>query len=94
MAEHLDVDPEILRSIGESFDEASLAVDVLRLPEGVDGGIASADIALLVSALSLDLGTIAGGMDAMSQAVLESRRLYLECDAEAAENIFLAGGGE
>lgn len=92
MADHLDVDPEVLHSIATSIDDASIRVDGASLPGSVDGGIASADIALLLSALSQDLGTIAGGMDAMARGVLESRRLYLDRDAEAAEAIFCAGG--
>ena len=93
MADHLNVDPEVLHSIATSIDDASIRVDGASLPGSVDGGIASADIALLLSALSQDLGTIAGGMDAMARGVLESRKLYLDRDAEAAEAIFREGGG-
>lgn len=94
MAEHLDVDPAVLEGISRSFDDESLAVDQLTLPGDVDGGIASADILLLLAELSLDIGSIAGGMHTMALQLSETRRLYVESDAEAAEAIFLAGGGE
>lgn len=93
MADHLDVDTEVLRTIASGFDETSRRVDELSLPAGVDGGIATADVLVLLSDLSLDLADIAGGMDAMSQQLLDTRQLYLQSDEDAAEGIFLAGGG-
>lgn len=93
MADHLDVAPEVLRGIAAGFDDRSREVDELTLPAGVDGGLASADILLLVAEVSADLGQLAGGLEAMSRKVLDSRQLYLDSDAAAAEALFLAGGG-
>ncbi|WP_010541283.1 hypothetical protein [Dietzia alimentaria] len=92
MADHLDVDPAVLSEIAVSLDEASLQVDELSLPGGVDGGIASGDIFALLADVSLDLAEIAGGLEAMSQQLSETQRLYIERDEDAAEALFLAGG--
>ena len=59
---------------------------------GVDGGIASGDIFALLADVSLDLAEIAGGLEAMSQQLSETQRLYIERDEDAAEALFLAGG--
>lgn len=93
MAGQLDVEPEVLRSIADSFDGVSRHVDELSLPDGVDGGIATADILLLLADLATDLGSIAGDMQSMSHRLAQTRTLYLESDADAAEAIFLAGSG-
>lgn len=91
MAEHLNVDTEALRSIAASFDDASIDVDQLALPVAVDGGIATTDIDLLLSMLSSELGAVAGGLDIMTQRLIESRQHYIDSDNEAAEAIFTAG---
>ncbi|WP_010541279.1 hypothetical protein [Dietzia alimentaria] len=93
MADHLDVDPAVLSEIAVSFDDRSRDVDEAVLPDGVDAGIATADVLLLLGDLSADLGEIAGGMAAMSVQLSDSRQLYLDADADAAEAVFLAGGG-
>ena len=93
MADHLDVDPAVLSEISVSFDETSLQADEAVLPDGADAGIATADVLLLLGDLSADLGEIAGGMQAMSVQLSDSRQLYLDSDAAAAEAVFLAGGG-
>ena len=93
MADHLDVDPAVLSEIAVSFDDRSRDVDEAVLPDGVDAGIATADVLLLLGDLSSDLGEIAGGMAAMSVQLSDSRQLYLDADADAAEAVFLAGGG-
>lgn len=93
MADRVDVDPEVLAEISTSFDERSREVDEVVVPEGVDAGVATADVLLMLAELSSDLGEIAGGMAAMAVQVGNSRRLYLEADDEAAEALFLAGGG-
>ena len=93
MADHLDVDPAVLSEIAVSFDDRSRDVDEAVLPDGVDAGIATADVLLLFGDLSADLGEIAGGMAAMSVQLSDSRQLYLDADADSAEAVFLAGGG-
>lgn len=93
MADHLDVVPKVLEHISRTFDDRSQTVEGLTLPSDVDGGRASADILLLLSEVSADLSSMSGGMFAMSAQLSESRRLYIETDVEAAEAIFLTGGG-
>ena len=93
MADRLDVDPAVLSEIAVSFDDRSRDVGEAVLPDGVDAGIATADVLLLLGDLSADLGEIAGGMAAMSVQLSDSRQLYLDADADAAEAVFLAGGG-
>lgn len=92
MADHLDVSPEVLQGIAGAFDDRSREVDELTLPGTVDGGIASGDILVLLADLSLDLADIAGGMGAMSQQLIETRKLYINQDEDAAEALFMVGG--
>lgn len=94
MAEHLDVNTDVLRTIARSFDDTSRQIDELSLPGGVDGGIASGDILALLADVSLDLADIAEGMDGMAQHLFDTRSLYIDRDEEAAEAIFMAGGAE
>lgn len=94
MAENLDVNPDVLRTIAGSFDATSGEVDELSLPGGVDGGIASGDILVLLADVSVDLAEIAGGLDVMSQQLLETRQRYISCDEGSAEVIGMVGDTE
>ena len=94
MAEHLDVNTDVLHGIAGRFDVASHEVDELSLPDAVDGGIASGDIHLLLADVSLDLAELAGGLDAMSQLLLDTQQLYLDRDEHAAETLIMVAGAE
>ena len=91
MAEDLDVNTDVLLGIASRFDDTSREIDELRLPNAVDGGIASGDIHVLLAELSLDLAEIASGMDAMSRQLVATRQLYVDRDERAAEAIILSG---
>lgn len=94
MADHLDVDTDVLNAIGNSLDDVSELVEVVSIPHSVDGGKAGPEIELFIADLLIDLSSLASGTHAMSLRLHETRQLYIDRDIEAAEALFLPGDSE